>query len=110
MKSAFLNNQIINAKDNFNYFFMKLIAVILQNLLKISIVLLFNQIFNYLIINMLSIIIIVYFMYNIYNIIDNYSKILNDIKDTLPNENIFYEIDLNILADSLFKRKVKYGK
>ena len=45
MNKTFIDKQIITAKENFNYFFMKTIILILQTCFKLAIMLLINQIF-----------------------------------------------------------------
>lgn len=110
MKTLFFNNQIMMAKNNFNYFFMKMIVKIFQNIFKIASILLISQICNLLFVNILSILLIITTIYNIYEIVTNYSQILKDIKNTLPNENICYEIDLNTLSNNLFRIGERYGR
>lgn len=110
MNKTFIDKQIIIAKENFNYFFMKTIILILQTCFKLAIMLLINQIFNYTIVNIISIIYTIVSIYNIYNSINNYNKIMTDIKNTLYNEVIFYEIDLDVISKNLFRGVVNYGK
>ena len=110
MNKTFIDKQIITAKENFNYFFMKTIILILQTCFKLAIMLLINQIFNYTIVNIISIIYTIVSIYNIYNNINNYNKIMTDIKNTLHNEVMFYEIDLDVISKNLFRGVVNYGK
>jgi hypothetical protein len=47
----FLDKQISEARNNYNYFFIKLIFSIFKNIFKLSIILLISSIFDYTIIN-----------------------------------------------------------
>ena len=47
MNKSFFDKQVKLAYDNYNYFFMKMIVKILQISLKLAIVLLISEIFNY---------------------------------------------------------------
>lgn len=110
MNKTFIDKQIIEAKENFNYFFMKMIVKILQSSFKLAIILLLYSIFNYTMVNIICLIYTIYTMYSIYNIINKYNDIMMDIKETLKYENICYEIDFNMISNNLFRGVVNYGK
>lgn len=110
MNKTFIDKQVIAAKENFNYFFTKMIVKILQSCFKLAIMLLLDEIFNYTVTNIICIIYTIYTMYSIYNIIKNYNSIMMDIKETLKHENICYEIDFNMISNNLFRGVVNYGK
>ena len=99
MNKTHLDNQIEIAKYNYNYFFTKMIVKILQTCFKLSCILLISEIFNYTIIS----------LFNIYIIISNYKYIIEDIRKTLKLE-VSFEIDLNTISDKLFKGILNYGK
>ena len=99
MNKTLLDNQIEVAKYNYNYFFTKMIVKILQTCFKLSCILLISEIFNYTIIS----------LFNIYIIISNYKYIIEDIRKTLKLE-VSFEIDLNTISDKLFKGILNYGK
>ena len=99
MNKTHLDNQIEIAKYNYNYFFTKMIVKILQTCFKLSCILLISEIFNYTIIS----------LFNIYIIISNYKYIIEDIRKTLKLE-VSFEIDLNTMSDKLFKGILNYGK
>ena len=109
MNRVFLNNQIEEAKYNYNYFFMQMIIKILRVCFKLSFVLLLSSIFNYLIINILAIICTVISFINIFDIIKKYKYIINDIKNTL-NIDYLFELDFNVISSNLFKGIFNYGK
>ncbi len=109
MNRVFLNNQIEEAKYNYNYFFMQMIIKILRVCFKLSFVLLLSSIFNYLIINILTIICTVISFINIFDIIKKYKYIINDIKNTLGIDYLF-ELDFNVISSNLFKGIFNYGK
>ena len=109
MNRVFLNNQIEEAKYNYNYFFMQMIIKILRVCFKLSFVLLLSSIFNYLIINILAIICTIISFINIYDIIRKYKYIIDDIKNTLDIDYLF-ELDFNVISSNLFKGMFNYGK
>ncbi|MGM9876574.1 MAG: hypothetical protein ACI310_05030 [Bacilli bacterium] len=109
MNRVFLNNQIEEAKYNYNYFFMQMIIKILRVCFKLSFVLLLSSIFNYLIINILAIICTIISFINIYDIIRKYKYIIDDIKNTLDIDYLF-ELDFNVISSNLFKGIFNYGK
>ncbi len=109
MDRVFLNNQIEEAKYNYNYFFMQMIIKILRVCFKLSFVLLLSSIFNYLIINILAIICTIISFINIYDIIRKYKYIIDDIKNTLDIDYLF-ELDFNVISSNLFKGMFNYGK
>lgn len=109
MNRVFLNNQIEEAKYNYNYFFMQMIIKILRVCFKLSFVLLLSSIFNYLIINILAIICTIISFVNIFDIIKKYKYIIDDIKNTLGIDYLF-ELDFNVISSNLFKGIFNYGK
>lgn len=106
----YLDKQIKIAKENYNYFFMKLIFGILSIIFKLSIMLLISSIFNYVIINIIALIYTIYSFYNIVNICKYYFSIINDIKNTLGYSDLAFEIDFSLFDNNIFKGVVKYGK
>lgn len=106
----YLDEQMICAKDNYNYFFMKLLFGILKVIIYLSIVLLISIIFNYLFINIIALIYTIYSMYAIYSVIKYYTDIINDIKNTLGYNYYSFEIDFSLINKNIFKGIVKYGK
>lgn len=109
MNRVFLNNQIEEAKYNYNYFFMQMIIKILRVCFKLSFVLLLSSIFNYLIINILAIICTIISFVNVFDIIKKYKYIIDDIKNTLDIDYLF-ELDFNVISSNLFKGIFNYGK
>ena len=109
MNRVFLNNQIEEAKYNYNYFFMQMIIKILRVCFKLSFVLLLSSIFNYLIINILAIICTIISFVNIFDIIKKYNYIINYIKNTICIDYLF-ELDFNVISSNLFKGIFNYGK
>lgn len=109
MNNNYINNQLEEAKYNYNYFFMKMIIKVLQVCFKLSFILLLSSIFNYLIINIIAIICTVISFISIYNIIKNYMYIIEDIGNTL-NMDLSFELDLNVLSSNLFKGMFNYGR
>lgn len=105
-----INNQLETAKYNYNYFIMKMIIRILQECFKLSCVLLISDIFNYIIINIITIIYTIISLFSIYNIIINYNNIIEDIRTTLGIDKLSFEIDVNVISNNLFKGFLSYGK
>lgn len=106
----YLDKQIFNAKENYNYFFVKLIFELFKILIKISFVLVLCSFFNNIFINIIAGIYLIYAIYFIYFVITYYFNIINDIKETLGYDNLFFEIDLRNLNGRMFMSVVKYGK
>ena len=106
----FFNEQVKIAKDNYNYFFMRLFFSILKIVFKLSCLLLLSSIFNYLVINIIVLIATIYYLYNVYYICSYYFDIINDIKDTLGYNNYSFELDFSLINNNIFKGMVKYGK
>lgn len=109
MNKSYLNNQLEEAKYNYNYFFMKMIVKIIHTCIKLSVVLLLSSIFNYLIINIMAIICTIISFISIYNTISNYKYLIIDIRNTLGID-LSFELDLNTLSNNLFKGIITYGK
>lgn len=106
----FLDKQISETRDNYNYFFIKLIFSIFKNIFKLSIILLLVSIFNYTVINVIAIIYTVYCFYNIISISKYYFNIIKDIKDTAGYEDFSFEINANLLYNGIFNGEIKYGR
>lgn len=106
----FLDKQINEANDNYNYFFTKLIFCILKITFKLLIVLLLSSIFNYIFINIIAILFTIYYFYNIIKVSKYYIDIIRDIQETLGYTKLCFEIDLNLLHINLFRGVVRYGK
>ena len=106
----FLEKQINEAKENYNYFCIKLIICIMKNIFKLSIILLLSSIFNYFIINVIAIICTVYYFFILFDIIKYYSNIIKDIKDTVGYEELCFEINFDLLNKDIFRGKIKYGR
>ena len=96
MDMSYVTNQLEEAKYNYNYFFMKMIIKVLQICFKLSF-------------NIIAIICTIISFISIYNIIKNYVYIIEDIRDTL-NIDLFFELDLNVLSNNLFKGMFNYGR
>lgn len=99
----FLDKQISEAKDNYNYFFIKLIFCIFKNIFKLSIILILSSVFNYTIINIIAIMFTIYYFYNSISIGKYYFNIIKEIKDTLVFDELYFEIDFNLLHNDLFR-------
>lgn len=110
MRSSFFDKQISIARDNYNYFFIKLVFSILKSIFKLSIMLIISSIFNYTIINIIVLIYAVYSLYNICSTVNYYLDIIKDIKNTLGYDDLAFEIDVNLINSNFFKGVVKYGK
>lgn len=110
MKKLYIENQLAEARYNYNYFFTKMIVKLLQVCIKLACVLLISEIFNYTIINIIAIVYTIFSLINIYMIITNYKYIIEDIKNTLGIEELVFEIDLNVISRDLFKGILNYGK
>ena len=108
--TPFFDKQVKLAYDNYNYFFMKMIVKILQISLKLAIVLLISEIFNYTFVNVIALIYTIISIYSMYETICNYKYIIMDIKNTLGYDNISFEVDLNFISNNIFKGLVNYGK
>ena len=100
------DRQVKDAKNNYNYFFIKLIFSILMVVFKLFIVLLISTIFN---LTFVTIIALIYLCYSLYDIVCIFKYYLN-IKNTLGYDNFVFEIDLNLISRMFFKGMVKYGK
>lgn len=110
MQNNFLKKQIENAKENYNYFFIKLIFSIIQIFLYLMLILIISSIINNIFINIIALLYTFYSIYKIVTITKYYKDIINDIKETLGYENLTFEIDLKNIEGNLFKGVVKYGK
>ena len=110
MDKTYLEEQLKIARENYNYFFMKMIVKVLQVCFKLASMLLISEIFNYTIINIIAIIYTIISLISIYDIITNYKYIIEDITKTFKIQEISFEIDLNVIGDNLFKGILNYGK
>ncbi len=109
MKNCFLEKQSDSARNSYNYFFMKMVTKILIYLILLAVFLLINQIFDILVINIITLLLSIYYVFNIYKVIDNYSYILNDIRNTFTKIDFSLVLDINTVKDNIYK-VVKYGK
>ena len=110
MNNIFLSKQIVDAKENCNYFFIKFIFCFLVTMIKVSFVLLLSCIFNYVIINIIALIYSIYSLINIINYFNYYYDIIMDIRSTLGYSKFAVTIDLKSINYDYFKGMVKYGK
>lgn len=106
----FLEQQITIAKDNYNYFFMKMIFEVFKIIFKLSIMLLISYIYNFLIINIITLIYSIYAIYCIYFVFKYYINIITDIKVTLGYDDFSFVFDVSFIRYNIFKRLLKYGK
>lgn len=106
----YLEKQFRDAKDNYNYFFVKLIFDILKVIAKLSIILLISSIFNYIIVNIIALIYTFYTICNIYYLCNYYMGIIYDIKDTMGYSDLSFEIDFSLININYLKGVLKYGK
>lgn len=106
---SYFDLQIREAKENYTYFFIKMIFSIFKIFLKLSIGLLISGIFNYTFINIITLLFTLYSFYNIFDTYYYYYDIINEIKTTI-NSDIVLEIDFNKIKFNIFKGMVKYGK
>lgn len=106
----FLDKQINEARENYNYFFLKLIFLIFKNIFKLSTILFLCSIFNYTVINIIAIICTVYYFYSIISISKYYFNIIKDIKDTFGYEDFSFEINIDLLHNDIFNGEIKYGR
>ena len=107
---SFLDKQIREAKDNYNYFFMRLFFSVLKIILKLLCVLLISGIFNYLFINIIALIYTIYSLYCLYDICNYYFNIICEIKETLRYNEFSFVIDFCLVNNSILKGILKYGK
>ena len=106
----YIEKQFRDAKDNYNYFFVKLIFDILKVFVKLSIMLLISSIFNYTIVNVIVLIYTIYALYNIYSLFNYYFGIISDIKDTLGYSDLSFEINFSLININYLKGVLRYGK
>lgn len=107
---TYFDKQIKDARDNYNYFFMKLILSIIKIIFKLSIMLIIFSFFDYTIINIIVLLYTFYSFCEIYRISIYYKDIIIDIKDTLGYSNYIFELDFNLINRNIFKGVLKYGK
>lgn len=110
MNNNYIIKQIKDANNNFNYFLVRLITLIIKAIFTISIVLIINSFILSTTINVISIIFCIIYGIYLYNKISYYIDIMLDIRNTISKEKITYELDLNILSDNLFAKRLNYGK
>ena len=109
MVNIFLNKQFNISNNNYNYFFAKMIVSIFKLVFKIATVLIINQFFDYLIINIICLIVVLDLIYDIYKTYNSYTYIMNDIKNTIPLD-ISYELDFNLIKKEFLGKVENYGK
>ena len=107
---TYFDRQIKDARDNYNYFFIKLIFSIFKVIFKLAILLILISFFDYTIINIIALIYTIYSFYGIYSIYNYYIDIINDIKNTLGYNDFVFEFDFNLINKNIFKGVLKYGK
>ena len=107
MKKSYLDRQMINVKENYNYFMSKLITSVLKILCKLSIILLIGSILNNTIFIIFEILFTIYSLYNTIYILNYYFDIMKDIKETAKLEDNYFEIDLNLVQSNLFSGIIK---
>ena len=110
MNNNYITNQIKDANNNFNYFLVRLITLIIKAIFTISIVLIINSFILSTPINVISIIFVIVYGINLYNKISYYIDVMQDIRNTIPKEEITYELDLNTISDNLSIKSLNYGK
>lgn len=106
----YLDRQIKDAKNNYNYFFIKLIFSIFNVIFKLAILLILISFFDYTIINIIMLLFTFYSFYEVYRIFIYYSEIINDIRNTLGYNEFVFELDFDLISRSIFKGVLKYGK
>lgn len=110
MNSNYYNEQIISAKKNYNYFFVKMIFNILKIFSLLAGVLLINIFLNITVTNIISLVYSIYSLYLIFKNINYYTDIIRDIKNTLGINSLSFEIDFNEISYNIKKGMLDYGK
>lgn len=110
MENIFLNKQLIDAKENYAYFFVKLVFSIMQIFFKLSIMLLLSTILNNIFINIITLLYTFYSLHNVSYTINYYSSVMNDIKNTIGYDELYLEIDLKLIKGNIINGMVRYGK
>jgi len=106
----YLEKQFRDAKDNYNYFFVKLVFDIMKIFVKLSVMLFISSIFNYVFVNIIVLLYVFYAIYNIYFLCNYYFDIINDIKDTMGYNDLSFEIDFSLINIKYLKGVLEYGK
>ena len=110
MENTLLNRQIIDARNNLNYFFGIIIIKICKFIFKLSICLIINGFITLLPINIICLFYSIYSMYNICKEVDCYIYIIKDIENTLSLDSLYFTIDVNFLKNNFFNKRIDYGK
>ena len=110
MRKNYVNNQIKDANNNFNYFLVRLITLIVRVIFIISLILIINSFISSTFVNVISIIFMILYGIHVFNKVSYYSEVMLDIKSTIPKEKISYELDINTLSDNLITKGFNYGK
>lgn len=107
---SFFDKQKNDVRENYNYFFLKLINLISKDIFKLSSILFLCCIFNYTISNIIGIMCIIYYFYNIISISKHYADIIKDVKKVLGYGCFYFKINFGLLNNNIFKGDVKYGR
>lgn len=105
-----MDKQKIEAKMNFNYFLIILIVKICKVILLLATILLIDQVFDTLIINIITLIFVITSFFIVYKIIGKYNYILNDIKNTFNSEDFYLTVNTDVINNKKINGVVKYGK
>ena len=87
MDNNYIEKQIQDANNNFNYFLVCLITLIIRSIFIISIILIINSYILSTTINVVSIIITSIYGIHLYNKISYYIDIMHDIRNTISKDN-----------------------
>lgn len=105
----YFDKQMGEAKNNYNYFFMKLIISLFKIVLRITIGLFISSILDCIFIYIITLLFVIYSVVQIIFTYRYYLDIINDIKNTIGCDLIF-EIDFRNISYDIFKGVLKYGK
>lgn len=106
----YIEKQMRDAQNNYNYFFIKLIFSILKDIFKLSVVFVIGGFFSNFITNIFMLFFTIYIIYNIISICNYYIHIIKDIKNTIDLESYVFEIDFKLINFNIFRGVIKYGR
>ena len=110
MNSNYYSKQIVSAKKNYNYFFVKMIFSSLKVFTKLALILLINTFLNYTITNIIAMLYTLYSLYLLFKYNNYYINIIRDIKKTLGINDLCFEIDFSLIRYDIIKGVLEYGR
>ena len=107
MNREFLNNQVVEAKKNSNYFLSRIVFLLLFTLVKVILIVFIGIIVSNPILIGIELLYTIYLLYDVIGSINYYFDIIRDINDTLKSMDSSVDMDFKEVRKLVLSTAIK---